>query len=844
MGVSARTTVNRLREQRAILSLVAVMASASVAIRVFSLPALSAPSDALSINWIVLAACFAIAERFVVNLHFKSEAGTFSLLELPLIFGLLFAPPVQLWGAVALGTGFSLAILRRQPPVKVVFNVANLTLRASIAMLILSALLGDADPMSPRGWLAVLAAALLSSLIEVQLIGFVIALSEGGRNNARLMSMTIFSTVVAFSNTLQALIAAIVITAEPRAIFLLIGSASMLFAAYRAYVSERDQRERVEFLYDSTRSLRQSEEMSNAVAVLLEEAASMFRASLVELIVFPSPDSDDEALRFLTADGTTVASAVEDDVDRCHAVAEQTATPMLVDMSLASVEVLEHVRSIGVNDALIGTLRSERRPIGLLVIGDRLGSVTSFTIEDLRLFENLVEQSAVALENDQLEQALVRLRELESELSHKASYDHLTGLANRMLFTSQLADVIDRDRPAVGDIHLLYIDLDDFKPVNDRFGHSVGDELLRQVAKRIRNAAGEHNLAARLGGDEFAVLLVDSADPDGVAQRIINDLSAPFTLGEEEVRIGASVGIADDVTGGVDGLVHFADLAMYRAKQRGKGSVVWHSSDLEEAESTTQELHTALRRAIAENEFEAHYQPIIRLADQAIVAAEALVRWRHPNGELLPPAAFLAEAERSGLVIGIDRLIQEAVLSELPSLLSSAPEDFFVSINLSGRHLQQPGYEERFLEWIPEKHRSHIVIEVTESVFLGDAKHASDALSTLQRAGVRIALDDFGTGYSSLAYLRRLPIDYLKIAKTFIDDVGEPTGNIFVQAITTLAHTLELSVIAEGIENESEMEALRSIGCDFGQGFHYARAMPLDELIARVGVERQLPEAA
>ena len=827
-----RTRIVALREMGPIWALICALWAASGILWHFFLMPLATPDESLNIPWWVIAIGFGVAESFVVNLHFRSESGSFSFLEIPLVFGLLFVQPEMLWVAIIAGIVPSLLLVRRQPPIKVAFNAANLSLHVAVAAVLFSKFLGDTDPLSPRGWIALFCATILSSFVEIVGINLAIGITERNVDVRRASNMLAFGWLVAMANTLQALIAVLIVVVEPWGAVLLTGSTSVLFVAYRAYVSERDHRERTEFLYHSTRTLRESSETNSAVSVLLAEATSMFRAGTAELVLFAPPDAEEATTAFSIRDGVMTDRLVSDSdaaaIDELAMLAER---PLLaLDDSTPSV-VRNYLDGVQINDAMIGALRSDERPIGMLIVGNRLGSVTTFNSEDLRLFENLVEQSAVALENDQLEQALSRLRELESELSHQARYDLLTGLPNRNLFNSRLDEQLTTAPDAP--MFLLYIDLDDFKLVNDRLGHAAGDALLAEVAERINHVIRPVDVAARLGGDEFAVMLTSSQDPEAVAHRIIGTLSAPFLLGADEVRIGASVGIAshEGAASSAD-LVHRADLAMYAAKDRGKGSVVWYTPVLQKDQSRQQALQTELRRAISEEEFDVVYQPIVDLSDLTIVGAEALVRW-NKDGKTLTPAAFIAEAEQSGLIMSIDRLVRRSVLADISTFNAVAERAFFTSLNISARHLQDP----RFVDEIAldvgssDAASDSLVLEVTESAFVGDMNTASRVLEEIRSLGIRIALDDFGTGYSSLSYLRDLPIDFLKIAQPFIEDLRQPNGTPFVDAIISLGRTLSLTVIAEGIEEREELEMLQGLSCELGQGFHFARPMSSTSLI-------------
>ncbi len=573
-----RRAIEDFRDNRPVVLIVLLLGSLSTTIWHTHLRDLQSQNTSVVVTWWTVGLAFVLVESFVVSLHFRSESGSFSLLEIPLVFGLLFLDPGTLWLVMPLGAGIGLLVIRRQPLIKLAFNVANLSLHAAIAAAVFTWALGSYDSLGKFGWLALLLATSVSSVVEVLCINLVIAITERRLQIQSAANMLLFGWVVTAANTAQALIAALVVREEPWGILLLGGSTFVLFAAYRAYVSERDHRERVEFLYDSTRSLRQSSETEAAVSVLLGEATSMFRAASAELILFPAPDTDDEARWFRHHGNDTESFIVDEELGLiAERITSESAEPLLVTAQAAPPAIASFMHDQNLRDAMVGTLLSDQRTVGLIVVGDRLGNVTAFTDEDLRLFSNLVEQAAVALENDQLEQTLSRLRELEAQLSFQARFDGLTGLANRIRFDEELTNEVDQGSDVA---HVLYVDLDDFKLVNDSFSHAAGDELLINVARRLEDVIRSCDVAARLGGDEFALLLRGDVDATAVAHRIIGSLGAPYVIGVDEIRIGSSVGITvakpDDTA---SALLHRADLAMYAAKEQGKGSVVWYSDE-------------------------------------------------------------------------------------------------------------------------------------------------------------------------------------------------------------------------------------------------------------------------
>lgn len=790
-----------------------------------------------AVPWWLISVGFMLTDRWVVHMHFRSEAGSFSFFEIPLIMGVLFTDPTVLVPAVFLGTIAS-QLWNRRPPVKLAFNVANFSFYVVVMWTLLDLFLQASDPLSPVGWVAVLVACLLGSLLQLTNIWMVVSLSEENFQLHNLIQMFVFGAVVAISNSVQALVMALLFTIEPWSLALLAFSTVVLFVSYRSYVSERDQRERVEFLYSSTRALNSADEVDAATASLVEEAAEMFRAGYVEIQLPWSLSKLDgvttpgRVLRW--ADGVAeVVQMSEEQFSSIGTLAAAATPPVVVDKTHALLSDLAEER--GFRDCMVGALTSGEDRTGLIIVANRLGSITTFASEDLQLFRTLVQHAALALENDQLEHALTQLRSLESELAHQASHDTLTGLPNRALMGRHLEEHL----ASQDGVALVYVDLDDFKLVNDTMGHAAGDQVLVEASRRLLSCIRPTDVAARLGGDEFAVLLVGNDRPEQTAQRIVKQLSASYDVDEDqEATVGASAGLALSEPG--DDAVQMlsqADVAMYTAKEQGKGSVVMFEPSMRARASEQQLLRVQLRSAVAEEQFQVLYQPIVDLASGRIVAAEALVRWVSPDGLLLPHG-FIGEAERSGLIVPIDSFVFSQVLRDFSEIDDRGHKDLWVTSNLSMRTLQEPELVNRISANVAEASVSidRLVLEVTETALMRDPEFATRQLNVLRDNGLRVALDDFGTGYSSLSYLRRFPIDILKIAQPFTADL-EDDDETFVRAMTDLGHTLGLTVLAEGIETGQTLDHLCSLKVDLGQGYFFARPLPLDQLLLELDRE-------
>ncbi|HUG29096.1 MAG TPA: EAL domain-containing protein [Candidatus Limnocylindria bacterium] len=426
---------------------------------------------------------------------------------------------------------------------------------------------------------------------------------------------------------------------------------------------------------------------------------------------------------------------------------------------------------------------------------------------------------------------------LEQELSHQAFHDELTGLANRSLFHDRLVHALARGSRARSSTAVLYLDLDDFKAVNDRLGHAAGDRLLVAVGERLRASTRPEDTVARLGGDEFAVI-VEADDPGEIpvaATRILVGLAAPLPLVDGEVAIRASIGIAVG-TGleDADELLRRSDIAMYAAKAGGGDCHVTYENELHDTAVARMELKQDLRGALTRGELHVVYQPIVELASGSIVGAEALIRWDHPRRGAIPPLEFISLAEDNGLILEIGRWVLDAACRQARAWQQeSGRQDLAISVNLSGRQVVDPGFADDVAAALARSglDPSALTLEITESVLVVDVETTVAAFRRLRSLGVRLAIDDFGTGYSSLSYLRQFPIDVLKIDRSFVaglDAGGDSVG--LVRSILNLCSTLRLEAVAEGIETPEQRAVLRGLGAQFGQGHLFGRAMPADRL--------------
>ena len=462
--------------------------------------------------------------------------------------------------------------------------------------------------------------------------------------------------------------------------------------------------------------------------------------------------------------------------------------------------------------------------------------------EDLRRahdeLEDRVRQRTARLTetNAQLQREIAERRELEEQLTHQAFHDPLTGLPNRTLFFDRLELALERARRRDVEVAVLFMDLDDFKVINDSLGHEVGDQVLLAVVERLENCMLAEETLARFGGDEFTVLLEDVSGPSDaarVAERIGGALRAPFVLRGRERFVTTSVGISFGGRGGErpGDLLRNADLAMYQAKARGRNRHAVFEPVMGERALQRLELEGALRRALERKEFRLHYQPKVSLESGEIVAMEALIRWEHPAQGLVFPSQFVPVAEEIDLIAPIGRWVLEEACRQARRWHTRFPgmPPLKVCVNLSAKQFQHCALLEDIGAALRETglDPSALDLEITESVVMEDAPATIATLRDLKGLGVNLAIDDFGMGYSSLSYLKRFPVDFLKVDRSLIQGIGEgPKDEAILSALVTLAHSMGPRTIAEGVETKEQLARLREAGYDFGQGYYFARPLP------------------
>ncbi len=430
----------------------------------------------------------------------------------------------------------------------------------------------------------------------------------------------------------------------------------------------------------------------------------------------------------------------------------------------------------------------------------------------------------------------------EAAIWRQANYDTLTGLPNRSLFNDRLQQELKSIRREDHALALLFIDLDHFKEVNDSLGHRCGDQLLVDVSRRIGNCVREADTVARLGGDEFTIILpglTEAGRIEGIAQQIIDTVAEPYPLGDEIAHVSASIGITlyPDDAADIETLLTNADQAMYAAKARGRNRFCYFTAAMQQAAQERQRLGHDLRGAIAAGQFTVYYQPIISLASGRFVKAEALPRWLHPTRGMIEPVDFIHLAEEIGLINEIGDWVFRKAACQAKEWMDSRTGFLQVSVNKSARQFLECFPKEKWINYLQEigLPASYIAIEITEALLLDERPAVAATLSKLREAGIQIAVDDFGVGYSAMSDLKKFDIGYLKIDQSFVRIMAtDKDGLAIVEASIAMAHKLGIKVIAEGVETTWQHQRLVAAGCDYGQGYLFARPMPADELAARL----------
>ncbi len=816
-----------------ILSITIAVAAAAMASQVINLETLVPEKQA--IPWYVLVPLVYIAELTVVHLRFHRHAHSFSMSEVTLVLGLFASAP---WELIAAQIGFAVALIinRRQPLMKLTFNMAQNSFVIILAVVVFRAVAQLGDPLGLAGWFAAIIATQTTVILANLLINGAIHLSGGAIDRREQLEVLSLTSLAALMNTALALVGITIFwSGGANAAWLAMVPPVVLFFAYRAYISQRLERSRLESLYQATRVLHESPQIESALESAALYAQDMFEAEVVEIILLPEEGKS----AYLTAVGPDDRRVVMEPFDlgseetHFHSIANSPGALLIADPTSFARDGWQ------MEDGVAAPLSGDHGTFGVIIVANRLNDVSQFEESDVRLLETFASQVSVSLENGRLEDSLAQLTDLKEELRHQALHDSLTKLANRTLFSERVDAALERCAKDDRFIAVMFLDLDDFKTVNDSLGHAAGDDLLVQVANRLRSFTRPEDVVARLGGDEFAILLEDLSTPTGatdVAERIMAGMTVPFNLEGKELNVHTSIGIA--FGGGSDRpdqIMRNADAAMYAAKQTRKGTYRVFEDAMHAEMIRRLELKADLTEAVARDELVLRYQPIVDLATGNVTGVEALVRWQHPTRGIVPPAQFIPFAEESGLIVAIGSFVLEQAVIKAVEWQKARPKQFLtMAVNLSPRQLAEVDMASVIRDTIT-KHGlepRRLIIEITENVVMQTTVSLLDDIRDL---GVRLAIDDFGTGYSSLAYLDRLPIDIIKIDKSFTDRLNPDEESPLVRTVLQLGDALGIDTVVEGIETAHQLRRLQQLGCAKGQGYLLSPPLAADEVEKLLG---------
>ncbi|MCW2580354.1 MAG: putative Diguanylate cyclase/phosphodiesterase [Blastococcus sp.] len=783
---------------------------------------------ALPLPWWAMALAFLATETFVLNIQAHRETQTISISELPLVVGLFFATPVALLVGRIVAAAILMISWRRRPPLKIAFNLALLAAETALAIALFSALAPDTGSTGPATWLAAYAAAVGADLLGALSLACVIAAYDGGVNVRSLLTSAGSQAVPVMGATLG-LICVTSLAESPTAAWLLVAAVALALLGFRSYASLAERHLNLERLYRFSRAVSTAPKEGDIVVSVLAEAKDLLRCE-VATVCYLTPGDDVMARVDLGRSGAVTRTQRVPGPEDAWIIDQVVGAgvPLLVARNTRDPRERLWLDTFGLREAILVPLSGGDGMVGALVVADRLGDVRTFEADDVLLLETVSNHAGVALRND----------ELIGRLRYEALHDSLTGLPNRTYLQRALAAALDEVASGtVPGATVMVVDLDEFKEVNDTLGHHQGDALLVEVGARLTTAVGAAGTVARLGGDEFAVLLPSTADENRVVQlgrRVLRSLEEPIALDGLEVEIGASVGIAlaPAHADNPSSLLKRADLAMYDAKSSTR-RLRLYEPDLHATSPRRLTLVSELRAALHDGGIEVHVQPKAELRSGDVVAAEALVRWKHPELGWVAPDEFVPVAERSGLIGLLTTRVLDASLAACASW-RAAGSDLGIAVNLSTRSLQDADLVDEVARLLlrHDVPADRLTLEVTESSVMADPTRAVALLHQLRELGVRLSVDDFGTGYSSLSYLQRLPVQEVKIDRSFVSALCTGGENVaIVRAIVDLGRHLGLDVVAEGVEDQPTWDLLTSMNCDLVQGWHLARAMPTDQFL-------------
>jgi diguanylate cyclase (GGDEF)-like protein len=756
---------------------------------------------------------FCLTEGFAIHVRVRRGGHAMSVTEIPMVLALAVLNPFLVVLARAVGGAAGLAGLRRQRGRKLAFNIALISLQATVAVEVFQAIARpDVGLDGPREWLAAYAAMVAADLLAIILVTAVISLNDDPSEWRRLPS-AMGGLVLVVVATSIALISAITVESNPWAVTLLAVLYWVVHLGYRGYVRQSQGHAQVEGLYAFTSALDGSLHTAQLMRVILNQVRDELRAASVELILPPTQADPGVRVRMSGPDQLD-EFPVHHMEPRAWWARAAGGEPVLLPATDSSDGIAVPV------------------PLGdgvtaVLLVADSLPDIPTFTEEHLRLLQAMANHASVALANARL---VTRLREEAIEKEHLALHDPLTDLPNRR----QLYRLLDAALEAEPCTAVMMMDLDRFKEINDALGHDTGDTLLREVGERLRRRLAGRGAVARLGGDEFAMLVGVASPEDAAAigRELELELERTVDIGHLTLHPRASIGIALAPEHGRDSgtLLRRADVAMYAAKQARSGVRIYRETD---DQNTPQRLALIgdLRAAIERQEIVVVFQPKVDPSTGVVVGVEALSRWFHAEQGFVPPDLFVSLAEHSGLIRPLTMHVLEQALHNCATW-HRAGHPVQVSVNLSPNTLLDDTLPDVIVRLL-SKHdvpAAALTLEITEGTLMSDPEGSLVTLDRLRSLGIKISIDDFGTGYSSLGRLRELPIDEIKIDRSFVRNAAhDHRDRALVRSTVELGRALDLHVVAEGVEDEQTYDFLARTGCDTVQGYYISKPLPADQ---------------
>jgi diguanylate cyclase (GGDEF)-like protein len=782
------------------------------------------PGTEIWLPWWAVALLAAACDAVVLHLQVRREAQSVSLSELVIVVALFFAAPAAMLVGRLVGSAAAFVGWRRQTGIKVLFNCALSLAETSVALLVFHALAGD-NWATPRAWLAAALACAAVGCLAGLVVSAVVGLTDGGLKVRDLATGAGEAALTSVAASVPALIAVQALGSDRLAVVPLAAMFVLLLLAYRAYSTLRERHETLGRLYRFTDLIGASHGVEQVLVRVLEQGCEVLRAEYAEIVLTdPSLPGTPERIRLDPTGGLCRERLPVDQLqDPLWRGVLADRTQLLFVHGCREPARRAFLEDRGMRDAILVPIVAETDVIGTMLVADRLGSVRTFDDEDARLLQTVADHAGIAVQNGLL----------VDQLRHEALHDGLTALPNRTLLNQRLAELAEQVRGGrLTGLAVVVLDLIDFKEVNDTLGHQIGDQVLCEVSNRLAGATSAGDLVARLGGDEFAVLLpgIERADDaHTTGRRLRSALTQPIRVNGVSIEVGVSIGmcLAPDHGDVARILLTRADAAMYEAKSAGTGLHLYEPGLERTISPQRLALASELRRAIASDELDVYVQPVAALPTRRVVGVEALVRWQHPQQGLLSPDAFIGLAERTGLIGVLTTSVLTRAIDQC-GRWRRAGHALSMAVNLSARGILDVGLTETVahllaVHGVPA---DALTLEITESAIVGRPARALTVLRRLRELGVRLSLDDFGTGYSSLSYLRELPVQAVKIDKSFVSRMlTQDSDATIVRSIIDLAGNLGLEVVAEGVEDLATCDRLAALGCDLVQGYYLAPPM-------------------